>query len=39
MILMNTKVQLLSMAYFLKQGMDLGYDYLQLSEDLRDSLA
>ena len=25
--------------HFLKQGMDLGYDYLQLSEDLRDSLA
>ena len=25
--------------HFLKQGMDLGYDYLKLSEDLRDSLA
>jgi len=25
--------------HFLKQGMDLGYDYLRLSENLRDSLA
>lgn len=25
--------------HFLKQGMDLGFDYLRLSEDLRDSLA
>lgn len=25
--------------HFLKHGMDLGYDYLRLSEDLRDSLA
>lgn len=24
---------------FLKHGMELGYDYLRLSEDLRDSLA